>query len=219
MRFICVLYLQIQISVMDKDFNELDHQVQKANHYKTLVKILLLSPIAEAAELDDLSLSVLHELWSKGKTVKIVAKQLQLSENRIRKIHDTSMWRIIQTLNRFTERAIQAKKEIEEREDRIRAEKIAALKAKSEKWSAYTSDILLTSIDDMPDLSVRAFNMLKILKIEVLGEIVELKPNQLLNNRNVGKKTIAEIEEVLQKYGLHFGMDLSKYQPPDLPES
>ena len=71
--------------------------------------------------------------------------------------------------------------------------------------------LLKTSLEDL-DLSVRAYNCLKAAKINTLGEMVKYDMNELLKFRNFGKKSLVEIEELLQEKGLTFGMDLSKYR-------
>ena len=71
--------------------------------------------------------------------------------------------------------------------------------------------LLKTSLEDL-DLSVRAYNCLKAAKINTLGEMVKYDTHELLKFRNFGKKSLVEIEELLQDKGLTFGMDLSKYK-------
>lgn len=71
--------------------------------------------------------------------------------------------------------------------------------------------LLKTSLEDL-DLSVRAYNCLKAAKINSLGELVHYDTHELLKFRNFGKKSLVEIEELLQEKGLTFGMDLSKYR-------
>ncbi|MEM0992892.1 MAG: DNA-directed RNA polymerase subunit alpha [Bacteroidota bacterium] len=71
--------------------------------------------------------------------------------------------------------------------------------------------LLKTSLEDL-DLSVRAYNCLKAAKINSLGEMVQYDTHELLKFRNFGKKSLVEIEELLQEKGLTFGMDLSKYR-------
>jgi len=71
--------------------------------------------------------------------------------------------------------------------------------------------LLKTSLEDL-DLSVRAYNCLKAAKINTLGEMVKFDMHELLKFRNFGKKSLVEIEELLQTKGLNFGMDLSKYK-------
>jgi DNA-directed RNA polymerase subunit alpha len=71
--------------------------------------------------------------------------------------------------------------------------------------------LLKTSLEDL-DLSVRAYNCLKAAKINTLSELVKYDTHELLKFRNFGKKSLVEIEELLQDKNLTFGMDLSKYK-------
>ena len=69
--------------------------------------------------------------------------------------------------------------------------------------------VLKTPLEDL-DLSVRAFNCLKAAKINSLSELVQYEQEDLMKFRNFGQKSLAEIEQVLNERGLHFGMDLEK---------
>jgi len=69
--------------------------------------------------------------------------------------------------------------------------------------------VLKTPLEDL-DLSVRAFNCLKAAKSNSLSELVQYEHEDLMKFRNFGQKSLAEIEQVLNERGLHFGMDLSK---------
>jgi DNA-directed RNA polymerase subunit alpha len=71
--------------------------------------------------------------------------------------------------------------------------------------------LLKTSLEDL-DLSVRAYNCLKAAKINTLAELVRYDTHELLKFRNFGRKSLVEIEELLQDKGLTFGMDLGKYK-------
>ncbi len=71
--------------------------------------------------------------------------------------------------------------------------------------------LLKTRLTDM-DLSVRALNCLKSAEVETLGELVVFNKTDLLKFRNFGKKSLTELEELLQSLNLSFGMDISKYK-------
>ncbi|MCA9406122.1 MAG: DNA-directed RNA polymerase subunit alpha [Candidatus Omnitrophica bacterium] len=62
------------------------------------------------------------------------------------------------------------------------------------------------------ELSVRSANCLKDANIKTIAELVKKPESELLNFRNFGKKSLVEIEELLQDKGLTFGMDLTKYK-------
>ena len=44
-----------------------------------------------------------------------------------------------------------------------------------------------------------------------LGELVSFKKSDMLKFRNFGKKSLTELEELIDEKGLHFGFDISKY--------
>jgi len=62
------------------------------------------------------------------------------------------------------------------------------------------------------DLSVRALNCLKAAEVETLGDLVKFNKNDLLKFRNFGKKSLTELDELLENMNLSFGMDISKYK-------
>ncbi len=70
---------------------------------------------------------------------------------------------------------------------------------------------LKTKLVDL-DLSVRALNCLKAAEVETLGDLVKYNKSDLLKFRNFGKKSLAELSELLEEQGLKFGMDTSKYK-------
>ncbi len=70
--------------------------------------------------------------------------------------------------------------------------------------------ILKTPLADL-DLSVRAYNCLKAAEIRTLGELVNYHIDDLLKFRNFGKKSLSELEEFVRDKGLHFGMDVARY--------
>ncbi len=71
--------------------------------------------------------------------------------------------------------------------------------------------MLKTKLVDM-DLSVRALNCLKAADVETLGELVQYNRNDLLKFRNFGKKSLTELDDLLDNMGLNFGMDITKYK-------
>lgn len=72
------------------------------------------------------------------------------------------------------------------------------------------TNLLKTSIEDL-NLSVRSYNCLKSANINTIGELVSRDEQDLLKFRNFGKKSLAELVEVIEDKNLHFGMDTSKY--------
>lgn len=70
--------------------------------------------------------------------------------------------------------------------------------------------LLLTKLSDM-ELSVRALNCLKAADIETFADLVSLQRNELMKFRNFGKKSLTEIDMLVERLKLSFGMDVSKY--------
>jgi DNA-directed RNA polymerase subunit alpha len=71
--------------------------------------------------------------------------------------------------------------------------------------------LLKTPLHDL-DLSVRAYNCLKAADVKTLGDLVQLEISDMMKFRNFGKKSLAELEQLVAEKGLTFGMDLIKYK-------
>jgi DNA-directed RNA polymerase subunit alpha len=71
--------------------------------------------------------------------------------------------------------------------------------------------LLKTPLHDM-DLSVRAYNCLKAADVRTLGDLVSLEISDMMKFRNFGKKSLAELEQLVAEKNMTFGMDLSKYK-------
>lgn len=80
-----------------------------------------------------------------------------------------------------------------------------------DETSLHMRQLLKTKLVDM-DLSVRALNCLKAADVETLGELVSFNKNDLLKFRNFGKKSLTELEDLVQSKSLHFGMNVAKYK-------
>ena len=80
-----------------------------------------------------------------------------------------------------------------------------------DEGSLHMRHLLKTKLVDM-DLSVRALNCLKAADIDSLGDLVAYNKNDLLKFRNFGKKSLTELEDLVESKGLQFGMNVSKYK-------
>lgn len=70
--------------------------------------------------------------------------------------------------------------------------------------------LLLTKLSDM-GLSVRAYNCLKAADIDTFADLVSYSRDELMKFRNFGKKSLNEIDQLVEKMKLQFGMDVRKY--------
>ena len=70
--------------------------------------------------------------------------------------------------------------------------------------------ILKMSVDEL-ELSVRSHNCLRSANIKTLADLVRRNESELLKFRNFGRKSLAELSQIVDEYGLTFGMDVDKY--------
>lgn len=92
----------------------------------------------------------------------------------------------------------------------LEADEIAQTESYDEE-SLHMRQLLKTKLVDL-DLSVRALNCLRAAEVETLGDLVAHTKADLMKFRNFGKKSLTELEELVQVKGLTFGMELSKYK-------
>jgi len=92
----------------------------------------------------------------------------------------------------------------------LEADEIAQTETYDEE-SLHMRQLLKTRLIDM-DLSVRALNCLKAAEVDTLGDLVSFNKSDLMKFRNFGKKSLTELEELVNNKGLSFGMDLAKYK-------
>ena len=52
---------------------------------------------------------------------------------------------------------------------------------------------------------------LKAADIKTLGDLVSIEISDMMKFRNFGKKSLTELEELVEGKGLNFGMDLDRY--------
>src|SRR5210317_2009933 len=92
----------------------------------------------------------------------------------------------------------------------LEADEIAQTETYDEE-SLHMRQLLKTRLIDM-DLSVRALNCLKAAEVDTLGDLVSFNKSDLMKFRNFGKKSLTELDELVNNKGLTFGMDLTKYK-------
>ncbi|MFC1725213.1 DNA-directed RNA polymerase subunit alpha [candidate division KSB1 bacterium] len=70
--------------------------------------------------------------------------------------------------------------------------------------------LLKMSVEEL-ELSVRSYNCLKAANIKTIGDLVRKEEGEMLKFRNFGRKSLLELNSILQEKGIHFGMDVDKY--------
>jgi DNA-directed RNA polymerase subunit alpha len=72
-------------------------------------------------------------------------------------------------------------------------------------------NLLKTKVDEL-ELSVRSSNCLRAANIQALEDLVQKSEAEMLKYRNFGRKSLTELNTILNELGLSFGMDVSKYR-------
>ena len=70
--------------------------------------------------------------------------------------------------------------------------------------------LLNTRVDEL-ELSVRSSNCLRAANIQILADLVRRTESEMLKYRNFGRKSLTELNSILDELGLSFGMDVEKY--------
>ncbi len=70
--------------------------------------------------------------------------------------------------------------------------------------------LLKTRVDEL-ELSVRSSNCLRAANIQSLSELVSKSESEMLKYRNFGRKSLNELNSILDELNLSFGMDIDKY--------
>ncbi len=84
------------------------------------------------------------------------------------------------------------------------------VESEQEAESARVRKILRMSVDEL-ELSVRSHNCLRSANIKIMADLVRRTESELLKFRNFGRKSLAELSEIVEQHGLTFGMDVDKY--------
>ena len=70
------------------------------------------------------------------------------------------------------------------------------------------------SVDEL-ELSVRSHNCLKAANIKTIGDLVRRDEQEMLRFRNFGRKSLTELNKILEERALQFGMNVDKFLKND----
>ena len=65
--------------------------------------------------------------------------------------------------------------------------------------------IVETPVEEL-ELSVRSSNCLRNINVKTIGDLARLTEEEISKTKNFGKKSLQEIKDKLQEYGLNLGM-------------
>lgn len=126
-----------------------------------------------------------------------------LDENKVLKEENKRLWQLVAYV----------KKTIQKYEDEIvqfhnanDAEKQAALRRAYLEADKGIVGKLMIKVDDLP-LCGRTKNLFRYSDINTLGDVAALKLVDIMGYRGMGKTRVKELTDVMEFYGLEFGMD------------
>lgn len=168
-------------------------------------------------------------LWDalQGKTFEQVGDKFHISKERVRQLWERGVHKIARLRGNFDElnyKICEMREELKKKDEEITILKMK-LSGEYVDCIKYSTDainkskILSLNILNDPSVSVRVKNCLKAYfdlpwgteAIITVRDIVGCDRISLLKERNFGKKSLTELDEYLESYGLHFGMDVSMY--------
>ena len=153
-----------------------------------------------------------------GKQIKDIASETSLTQSRVLQIINKAVWMIseLRPYNDIVDELGKLKVENDSLKRQISALQAEILTSTSvdSKVTEEITDIdyhmyklLNTTVFDL-NISVRTLNGLKAWDIETLGDLVCYSKDVLIRGRGIGKKTITELDEMLEQLNLHFDMRL-----------
>ena len=79
-------------------------------------------------------------------------------------------------------------------------------------------NVLETPVEEL-ELSVRSSNCLRNISVKTIGDLAELSEEEISKTKNFGKKSLQEIKDKLQEYGLNLGFKDFIEQKMDMKEA
>lgn len=159
--------------------------------------------VAEVLEkLSEREQMIMWSRYAENKTLKEVAKEYNVTTERIRQIEAKALRKLGYPRNINCVMAISVKQhqyEIREKALQVEKELRQYYGEEMKKNGASLKVIAEIPIEEL-DLSVRPYNCLKRARINTVGQLQEMTKEKLLNVRNLGRKATAEIQSKLKEY-------------------
>lgn len=170
-----------------------------------LSRMITGSELLEGDFLSDMEKDLILHYFVNGKEVSQIAKEVTLSEQRVRKVLDNSINKVLLRISELSFRSKYLDKVIAER-DNIELEN-KNLRVKFKKYLKDENQIMMDfeSVNESIELlrfSVRAKRILEELNIDKVKDLSRLSLHDLNNKHQIGRKTIAEIISKCENYGI-----------------
>lgn len=181
--------------------------------FQCITEILTLTDVLTDREADIIHMAL------KGDSYSSIAETYGLSRERMRQIIDKAIRKSIElkTLKETILKIDSMQREIEQLKSENKLLKSYIPKNEKEDNNdeqITVSDKIVQILRSKPieyDLTARALNCLKAADVETIGDLVKYNRFDLLRLRNFGKKTLTELDELVESLGLTWGMDVDKY--------
>lgn len=143
------------------------------------------------------------------KPTSVICEEQDLSRERVRQILRKGMFKVKRYVSMYPE--YETLKEelslLREEKRKITNYLLGVKNENSKELELFTKqqELFNTKITSL-QMSVRAYNVLYSGNIETIGDLVSYNRSDMLKFRNLGKKVLMELEQLLDEHGLHFGM-------------
>lgn len=180
----------------------------------------LIEMIGDNQEITARESGILRDIME-GYTMEEISKSLGLTCERVRQLAYKAIRKMahLTNLRALEQENHELKNEFNAMQSHIQPlhQRIAELEKQhglNEQCNDYMAEqiyqFLIRPVTDFP-FSTRCLNAISYQGIKTIGDLAKKKKTELTLTRNIGKKTINEITEFLEKNGLSFGFDTDKY--------
>jgi hypothetical protein len=142
-------------------------------------------------------------IWNKDETFETLGEEYGLTRERIRQLYKRGMLRVKKYI-RISFEEYKKMNDIKSENEKLKKENTYLRQSAKEELIDITVEGYNMKPCDVDWFSVRTLNVLRNAEIKVLGDLTKLRKNDLFGYRNFGKKSMIEVVDVMEEYGLKF---------------
>ncbi len=175
---------------------------------KEKIKSELLSALLDSALLHKKDREVLTAFLVQDKTTKEVAEITKLTTFRVKQILVDAVHRVKLKLITL-DKQFSMRGSMQEKIDSL-MERVRRYEEREREINALPENrrkLLSVKLADI-DFSIRLLNACQLSKINTVGDIVKLTKREFMSLRNVGRKSVDELDEFIHTKDLHWGMKI-----------
>jgi hypothetical protein len=147
--------------------------------------------------------NLLRMVWIEKKTFSDLAPELKVTENSIRKLYRSAaekLKRNISGLGLELAQILAAKAALQKENGELKR-RLADLAPEKKDPLPQSSTVLDMRIEKLK-LSIRAYNALKVLNVNTLGDAARCSKTDLMKMKNFGNQTLTLLEKKLKEYDI-----------------